>query len=344
MAQRAAFIRSAHVIVSAETRAARQPLVTALEAALAPVLLSGRLEQVDDHDPAELVRGPTPIGSLVDMAAANLDDEALRPHVRVLHIRQLSNALKHLEALKRIAALPELVPEAGAGARFGLVVEDDAVFGDGMADALWHAAVDAPADADVVFVGLPSTRMPPPGATASLFDDPLRLFPGNVLPACDSYLVTPAGARRLAQAFMPVRLATHVQLSYLLRKGAAKAYVAVPNVFVDGSKVGVATSSIETNNQLVWNQVYCQASELLRTGRADVKQLRRDFDEVWKNQAFKEHPDCLVQLADQLAAVGRHGEAQDAYEKALAGYTAQNCIVNTSSEFMKRYMATYGKA
>jgi len=214
-----------------------------------------------------------------------------------------------------------------------------------------------------VFVGLPSTRLPQPGATRSTFDDPLALFPGNVLPACESYLVTQEAARRLVEAFLPVRMSTNAHLAYLLRKGraadekaqaqgegeaqvtaaAVRPYVAVPNAFADGSKVGVTTSSIDANNQLVWNQVFCLASELLRSGRPDKKQVQAEFNELWQKQPFKEHPDCIVQFADQLAGAGRYGEAQDAYERALTAYGAHNCLVNTTSEFMRRYMATYGK-
>ena len=339
-----AFLRAAHLLVSAETRSQRQQLVSSLETALAPLTLTGCVERVGLHDPSELIASGQ-LGSLIDTNASNLDDEQMRPLVRSLHVRQLSNALKHLEALKRVAALPPVGAE-----RFALVVEDDAVFGDSMVDALRHAAADAPSDAGLVFVGLPSTRLPEPGSTKSLFDDPLTLFPGNVLPACESYLVTHEAAKRLIDAFLPVRMPTNSQLAYLLRRelrlaasSSFKAYVAVPNAFADGSKVGVATSSIEVNNQLVWNQVYCLVSELLRSGRVDKAQLKKDFDELWQKQPFKDHPDCIVQLADQLNSIGRYGEAQDAYERALGVYTTQNCVVNTNSDFMRRYMATYGK-
>ena len=70
---------------------------------------------------------------------------------------------------------------------------------------------------------------------------------------------------------------------------------------------------------------------------------QQQFDAIWSEQPFKEHPDCIVQFADQLAGAGRYGEAQDAYERALTAYGAHNCLVNTTSEFMRRYMATYGK-
>jgi hypothetical protein len=337
----APFLLAAHVLVSADTHAQRAALVARLDAALAPLALTGRLERVSEHDARELTAPGALAGLPVDMNPASLDDEALRPHVRTLHVRQVSNALKHLEALRRVAGAGA---GAGAGAaRFALVVEDDAVFGEGMSDALRRAASDAPADADLVFVGLPSTRLPPPGATASLFDDPLSLFPGQVIPACESYLVTPDAARRLADAFLPIRLATPAQLSYLFRKRVARALVAVPNAFVDGSKVGVATSSIETNNQLVWNQAYCKASELLRAGAAAGAEGQRELEALWAAQPFKDHPDCLVQRADHLAAAGRFPEAQEAYDRALEAYGAANCVVNTNSDFMRRYMATFGK-
>lgn len=326
------FLRSAHVLVSAET-ALRAPLVKRLDDELSPLTLSGRLDRVSENDAAALMQAPGIAALPVNFTASEMEDETLRPLVRALQIRQVSNSLKHLEALRRVAA------DTGEGARFSLVVEDDAVFGETMHNALEHAARDAPADADIVFVGLPSTRLPEPGSNTSVFDDPLALYPnGGVLPACESYLVTPDGARRLAEAFLPLRLGTTGQLTYLFRKKVAKAYLSVPNVFVDGSKIGVCVSTIDANSQLIWNQDYCQATELLRQN-APMEQ----FDAAWERQPFKTHPDCIVQKADSCALRGQVEDAKEIYERALRTYAENNGVINTQTEFMKRYMSMYGR-
>lgn len=325
---------SAHVLVCDET-AIRVPLIKRLDDAVAPITVSGTLDQVADHNVKALMQSPGISKLPVNFNVADMDDEQLRPMVRSLQIRQVSNSLKHLEALRRVAAQAS----ASSAPRFSLVLEDDAVFGDSFKDALAHAVRDAPEDADVVFVGLPSTRLPEPGSSASVFDDPLVMYPnGGILPACESYLVTPDAARRLVDAFLPLRLPTPAQLTYLFRKKVAKPYISVPNVFVDGSKIGVTVSTIDANSQLVWNHDYCHVTELLRQNAP-----KDQFDAAWEKQPFKNHPDCIVQLADSLAQQGLIEEAKDAYERALKTYTENNGVVNTHTEFMKRYMSMYGR-
>ena len=324
---------AAHLITSRETANTRRELRQRLEAAIAPLVPSGQLEPVELHEASDLAL-PGALASIsIDTTPSNLDDEQLRPAVQQLHVRQVSNTLKHIEALTRIAKLDK--------PGFALVVEDDAVFGDKMVNALTHAISDAPEDADMIFVGLPSTRLPPPSSSKSVFDDPLVLFPGQVIPACDSYIITPLAAQKLVQAWMPIRMKTALQFSYMLRKKVVKTYVAVPNVFVDGSKVGVTSSSLDANNLLIWNQPFCIAVDALTNQNGSTKPVQDKLDEVWASQPFKNHPDCLVQRADQMLAAKKIYEAQELYEKALAIYTAENCIVNTSSKFMKRYMATF---
>ena len=330
----------AHVIVSRETADMRRHVLTLLDQGVAPMTLDGRLERVEGDDPddvkAKLAGAPS--GMLVDLEAKNVQDEHMRPLLRGLHLRQVSNALKHLAALRRVAA----AATKPGGPRFAMVVEDDALFGDQMSDAVFRATRDAPADADVVFLGLPSTRRPPTLDEPAAFDDPLQLFASHVLPACDSYLVTPAGAAKLAARFLPIRFATSAQLTMLMRAGAFKAYVAVPNAFVDGSKVGVVTSSLNPNNQLLWNNPYCRAEAIVRKrpyGPAEQAQ----FEAAWGEQMFKEHPDATVLRADHLLASERYQEAAAAYKQALEMYDRMGCVVNNASDWLRRYMGVYGK-
>jgi hypothetical protein len=337
---------AAHVLVSRETGAMRRQVIELIDKSVAPMTLTSRVERVEAEEPEDVrakLAGAPP-GALVDLDAKNVADEQMRPLVKVMHLRQVSNALKHLAAIRRVVSCggaPGAPGAPGAGPRFALVLEDDALFGDQMVDAVTRAAQDAPEDADIVFLGLPSTRKPPAAGQPSSFDDPLQLFSSHVLPACDSYLITPAGAAKLAARFLPIRFCTTAHLTYLLRAGVAKSYVAVPNAFVDGSKVGVLTSSLNQNNQLLWNNPYCRAEATLRR-RPYGPDERAQFEQAWGEQMFKEHPDALVLRADHLAAIGSIDEAATTYTKALEMYDRMGCIVNNSSDWLRRYMNMYG--
>jgi hypothetical protein len=328
---------AAHVLVSRETGAMRRQVIELIDKAVAPLTLTARVERVEGEEPEDVrakLAGAPP-GALVDLDAKNVSDEQMRPLVKLMHLRQLSNALKHLAAIRRVVSCS--VPPGVGAPRFALVLEDDALFGDQMVEAVTRVALDAPQDADIVFLGLPSTRKPPSAGQPSSFDDPLQLFASHVLPACDSYLITPAGAAKLAARFLPIRFCTTAHLTYLLRAGIVKSYVAVPNAFVDGSKVGVLTSSLNANNQLMWNNPYCRAEAVLRQ-RPYGPEERGKFEQAWGEQMFKEHPDALVLRADHYAAVGSIEEASAAYAKALEMYDRMGCIVNNSSDWLRRYM------
>lgn len=335
-------LASAHIISSDATRIKRASLIDALTGSLSKVATKVDIvHQVSTHalEP-ETIPGMlsawTADTPLVELDPKKVPDPAMSQLSRPMHVRSISNALKHYEALLQIAKGYE-----SSGPRFALVVEDDAVFSEEqMLDAVERAIRNAPEDADLIFLGLPSKR--PASSTIdpknAEFDDVQDLITTQVLPACDSYLVACSAADRIASGFLPLRFSTNIHLTFLIRSGVIrKAYIAVPNAFVDGSKLGVFPSSIATNNQLIWNQGYCQLLSMVTQGKVD------GFDELWNQQSamLQNHPDALVLLGDYHVLLGKTKEAEKVYDRALKMFENEGCIVNNTSEFMKRYMSIY---
>ena len=323
---------AAAYVLHSPALANREGHVRSLEQLLSRVAASVRV--VTTHEPHDVVGS---VAQLVDLNPANLpaSAEEFRPHVRNMQVRQLSSAAKHLEALRAVAA-----GAAGTGSTaFRLVVEDDCLFGDRAEDVLRAVCASAPPEVDVVFLGLPSPKAaPPPGGGAAL-DDLFSVF--GVLPACDSYLVRPAAAERLAAAFLPMRFAANVHLTYLVKSAGLSARIAVPNAFVDGSKLGVFACTLDANSKLIWNQHFCQMEVLLRTSEAYGPEQRAQFEALLEAQPFKQHPDVLLLVAQHLERSGRHAEAAEAYERALAAYDANGCIVNNTSEVLRAYIGVH---
>ena len=328
-------VNSVFVLVSQEVSEGRKQFLSMIEQHLPNLAVSGKVERVDGFEPAAVRTMLGEVPGLVDVDPKNLPDENLRAHVRGLHLRHVSNGLKHQEALKRIAQ--------GTGRnRFSLVLEDDVLFGEGVAMAIAKVVATAPQDAEVVFLGLPSTRQDPPKPGETAFDDPMEIFKNQVLPSCDSYLVTAAGAAKLAEGFTPLRFSAAGQLTYLLRKRVVKSYLSVPNAFVDGSKVGVVTSSLETNNHLMWNNLFRQMDAIVRRTPGEyTEEAKAQFKAHWEANPFKENPDALVLLADHQVRAGNVKEAQDTYAKAMASYEKDRCIINQGSEWIRKYMGTF---
>ncbi|GAX84510.1 hypothetical protein CEUSTIGMA_g11930.t1 [Chlamydomonas eustigma] len=275
------------------------------------------------------------LGALVDLEPSNTrEDVGMRGQVRTMHLREVSNALKHLAALRRIAA--------SDSSGFSMVLEDDSVFArpDEDVGRSISAVIEATSKCtDLVFLSLFSRN----GSTS--FDDAGFCDaedPG--LPACDAYLVTRSGAARLAEQYLPVRFPAALQLTYLLRcaktdHGTSYASIAVPNVFFDGSKAGLVTSSLTANNLLVWNQAYCRMRVLLSEG--DDARLRAESEALLESIGYKEHPDVLVLIGDVQSTLGDLALARASYAAALEAYERDDCVVNTSSAFMRNYIAAY---
>lgn len=329
-------VNSAYVLVSKEVAASRKQLLEVIDQNISKIVETGKVERIDAMEPDQVRVLLGEIKNLVDVDPKNLPEENMRPMVRPLHIRQVSNGLKHQEALKRIASGPK------GSQRFSLVLEDDVLFGEGMAATLSVVAASAPQDADMIFLGLPSTRQQAPSTGAAAFDDPMEIFKNHVLPACDSYLITQAGAAKLAEGFTPLRFSAAGQLTYLLRKGFVKSYISIPNTFVDGSKVGVVTSSLETNNLLLWNNAFCQMDAIVRRTPGEyTEEMKTKFQGQWDANPFKNNPDVLVLHADHMARSGKVKESQESYAKALEIYEQDGSIINQSSEWIRRYMGSF---
>jgi hypothetical protein len=331
-------VLAAYVVTSAVATGAdpqRKKLLAAIHGGVAPLSATGRVEQIDNFEPDDVQRllAVPQQQPLVDVDASHVDDEGMRPAVRNLHVRQISNSLKHVLALRKAGALD------AAGGGFALVLEDDAAFGDTAHEAIARAVRDAPPDADLIFLGLPSARTPGAGmASPALFDNPLDVFRNHVFPCCESYLVKPAAAARIAAAYMPIRFPTACQLTYLARRRVFQPYAVVPNAFVDASKLGLTPSSLDANNQLLWNQAYCRCDVLVRQPGYDPLA----YEELWQQQPFKDHPDVLALHAQHLEATGKLDDAQAACARALELYERHGCLL-VGSEFLKRYMALFGR-
>lgn len=166
---------------------------------------------VSDFDPESIPRDR--ISEYADISADGLQppfDRLVGP----MHINQLSNALKHYRALSLIAERRDVVPPNTVH----LVLEDDVLYNEEiMEDALSRAVAQAPMDWDILFPGLPSTN---DEAETDADKGNIRyhrleaLF--RAIPSCESYVVTTQAAQRLASAFLPVRFATNIHLSWLI--------------------------------------------------------------------------------------------------------------------------------
>lgn len=310
------------VIIHSQALTVREPHVMALSKAFQDcegvvVVIAAGPEPPSD-DPAKLAE-------MVCMQPSKLGPPDVHavfaPRLGDLKMRNLSNSLKHACALKHIA---EAYPEDREGATWNVVLEDDSLVTN--AANVMQACSQAPADADVIFFGIPPAPHLVPEAGTLRFH---ALIKNSVLPTCDSYAVRTRTARYATSSFMPIRFPTHIHLSWLIASSDMTAYVTSPNLSLDGSKLGVYVSMIESNNALPFDEGYVRLSQTKDPDQAQA---------LVGGMRFNGHPDVLSLLGRILADAGRHGDAKRVMDEAYEKYCSENTVIGMDSAFMRAYL------
>lgn len=250
--------------------------------------------------------------------------------LRNLHIFQLSNTLKHYKALE------EIVNSSNEN-DINLVLEDDILYEDKMCMMLERLVDNLPSDFDMVFLGLPN-NINTSNKTTVRFQATKDLF--RVLPYCDSYIVSKTAARKLYDNYLPIKFVNNVQLSYMIEKLELNSLIAIPNIFMDGTKFGVFLSVLTPSNQLLFNNDYMTARAILSNENVDVESQTK-LDNVFANSLVRNHPDMMHLKGLYLSKHSNYNEAKDVFESALKIYQDNNCVLNHESQFLKDYIKMY---
>jgi GR25 family glycosyltransferase involved in LPS biosynthesis len=299
---------------------------------------STKLEVTGDADPndelVQIIKNEgTKILDLRPETFPNICDNLFRSRLKPLHTRQISNALKHLQALKIISKTTNTLP-------FSLIIEDDALFTAEVETQLREVVKIIPDDADIVFVSLPTpiqSEKEPRKAFVSIDG----LF-NQDLPSCDSYIIRNSVTEKICNAYLPIRLHTPSHLRYLIAALGLRAYVATSNIFVDGSKIGIFPSSIDINNVLLWNPPYCRLLDAASSPQLSDEDLKKAMQTEKETQSFSKHPDVLALRSRCAARLGNFKEAKELAEQAMEGFEQGGALFNDSSLFLRNYMSLFG--
>lgn len=248
--------------------------------------------------------------------------------IKNLHIYQLSNSLKHLKALEVISSMDD--------DSLNLVLEDDVSYDPNTVISHLCEVIKQYTEGSVIFLGLPNNKQDARTMTLQPTTDLFELLPYN-----DSYILDKVAAKKLYESYLPIKFPNNIQLSVAIQRANVSSYQTVPNVFVDGSKLGIFTSSLTVNNVLMFNTDYMK----LRTLATEKKELKPE-DEQLANQLCEKspcapHPDFQYMKALYLTKAAKYNEALMAYEAAHTMYMKNMCILNHDSNFLKDYMCLY---
>lgn len=307
------------------------------------------VEMVNSHEPSELVARPSMAG-LVELSASGLagtPEADMAPLMCKLHVNQLSCTLKHAAAWRLIAQ------RAGEGG-FHVVLEDDCLFqASGVDEQLLRSLKALPSDYDVGFLGSPLRKADKVVSTVDIDVERLSLGSGACLLSCESYVMNPLCAQALVQGghALPVRFSHELQLTFLIRRAGLRAYMLLPNVFLDGSKLGVYISQQNPASRLIWNEGFLRLEQLVgslsKDGGADGKQVTLAKEALEAAQKFvdglqfKGHPDMLRLLAKLQHRLGNLKEAEILYRQAYELTLSEKCLLTSASPLLRDYMVLY---
>lgn len=249
-----------------------------------------------------------------------------------IHVFQLSNTLKHFKVLEEIS-------KESNEDDINLVLEDDIIYEDKVCMMLEKLINDLPSSYDLMFLGFPS-NIDSKKRNLVKFQNVHEVFP-RVLPYCDSYIVSKATATKLYENYLPIRFVNNVQLSMVMEKLKLSGLIAIPNIFMDGSKIGAYLSLLTPNNLLLFNGEYMRVKTALSIPNTISKDEKNIIEKIFKESQLNNHPDFMYLKALFFAKEGKQKEAEKLYENALKIYQMNNCIVNHESQFLKDYLRLY---
>lgn len=251
--------------------------------------------------------------------------------IKNLHVRQVSNGMKHYVAISKVA-------NETNDDDISLILEDDVVFSDQVDQRLFQTIQELKKlnKWDINFLGFPQQI-----DKDIVQKDVVKLTDVNsiykILPEVSSYLINKQGAMKLQKVFLPIHFNTPIQFSYLYETNKDLLFkMSSPNVFVDGSKFGVYLSNIESNNKLILNTDYARLYRLVKENeRKKPNEITRtnDFETI----KFNNHPEFVSLHAQYELQMNNIENSKKLFGDAYKTYMENDCILNGESDFLLCY-------
>lgn len=258
------------------------------------------------------------------------EDSVIRKLHQSFHIRQVSNVMKHTEAIRLISECP---PNDN---KHYIVIEDDILYPHDVVEQiknLFGTSGTIKQHYEVLFLGLPATEKITDNASKHLVFDKF-----NILPCVDSYAIKPQAAKQLYESLIPFYFPTNIQLTYCMQKIGMKPSFTFPNLFADGSKVGVYTSLLNANNKLFLNNDY---NSLLKIAREEsiTQESYENAKKILENaKGVASHPDMSYLSSVIELKMGNIKKAYEMMKEIYNLYKSNGSIMNHESEFLRMYI------
>ncbi len=262
-----------------------------------------------------------------------INDPEFDNRMHMLSIEMISNIEKHKEAWRLIADDTDLDTAY-------IVIEDDAFVMpeflqniDDLLKRLPSMLFEGSRKFDMCFLG--TTKQDSVSDEIGLTD---TRAVGKIIPTKESYIVTPQIIRRLTNSLDTIRYTMRTHLSWFVHtnQDIRSVYLSKPT-FLDGSKIGICTSTIHPMNPLVINREFMDMWNLQNKLDIPVSEVRA----MYKKIEHLRSPDIQHLYGRLLAERGHYMDAEDAFLEAVKLVRLQQGIVGATSQLVNDAINNY---
>lgn len=254
--------------------------------------------------------------------------------MHMLSIEMLTNTEKHIAVWKNI------LNDDDANT-VSLVMEDDAYIMPEFTENLKELLSVLPAEIlgaskkwDICFLG--TTKQVDTTKRNLLFSTTRDVC--KILPSKESYILTKAIVNRLLKSIETLRYTLRTHLSWFLYHNQdIRSVLASKPIFLDGSKIGICTSTIHPINPLVINREFMELWNMQNKPDVSFTEIKS----LYKKIEHIRSPDVMHLYGRLLMERKKYEEAEEIFISAVKIVREQNGVLGPSSQLINDAIINY---
>lgn len=279
-----------------------------------------KFHQINNPSSSDIEKNLDKYKEIVSLKKDEIDDDDFKNQVIPINTSQISNIIKHLKAYELIKTSDDI---------YHLIIEDDIIIIDEFIPNFNLLLSNLNNfNYDLVFTGIAINQ-----PNNFNFIDSYKFF--KVLVSKCSYFVSKECAVKLIDFHNKIRFPMKLSLSYFIwnNKNDIKSYISNKNIFFEGSKIGLFTSSINNNNFLYQNGEFVKLTQLIGDNDFVPNEIVKKAEEIY-NSSGKNNPDFLHTIGLAYYKNKNFKKAKDTLIEAVMALKKNDGYISQHNEIL----------
>lgn len=288
-----------------------------------------QVKLITKHNPSELEKSLEELQKQINYEQT--EDPYFNTQFQILSLEVISNMKKHHAAWQRII---ELSPND-----LFMVIEDD-IFNipntmPHFEKLLQNYQTEIKPSYDILFMGIADS------VQDTAIVKPIQNLGVKAIPAKDSYFITYETAKKLLQEWGPMKFSFRIHLSYLIKRMSLKVGYSCRPIFLDGSKLGLVPTTINTGNMLVFNREFMDMYQFLQKSPEEIIFNLAKITQIYGSIQHMESGDISFMFGMILAKAKKYKEAEILFKKAAEEIKKKQGLLNNRSDITNQTIEIY---